>query len=84
MAEQSEFEEPLRKLKEQGADVEVISLKRETIKAWKNKNRGMEVDPDLSINEAKSRNCDALVLPGGIMNPRCASLEYKIIQAYFQ
>ncbi|PBQ33327.1 protease [Sphingobacteriaceae bacterium] len=67
--EQSEFEEPLNALKEAGAKVDIISLKKEKVKAWKDKNWGDEFAVDLGIEEADSQNYDALVLPGGVMNP---------------
>lgn len=67
--EQSEFEEPLKALKENGAKVEIISLKKGKIKAWKDKNWGDEFTADLAIEDADSDNYDALVLPGGVINP---------------
>ncbi len=67
--EQSEFEEPLKALKESGASIDVISLKKGKIKSWKGKDWGEEFEVNLSIEEAKSENYDALVLPGGVMNP---------------
>ena len=67
--EQSEFEEPLKALKKEGAEVDVISLKKGKIKAWKDSNWGDAFDVGLSIEEADSSAYDALVLPGGVMNP---------------
>lgn len=67
--EQSEFEKPLEALKENGAAVTVISLKKDKIKGWKDKNWGDEFEVDLAIADAKSDDYDALVLPGGVMNP---------------
>jgi protease I len=67
--EQSEFEEPLKALKKAGASVDIISLKKGTIKAWKGKDWGEEFVANLGIDEANSTEYDALVLPGGVMNP---------------
>ncbi len=67
--EQSEFEKPLQALKESGATVKIISLKKEKIKGWKDKNWGDEFEVDLAIGDANSEDFDALVLPGGVMNP---------------
>lgn len=67
--EQSEFEEPFKALKNEGAEVEIISLKKEKIKSWKDKNWGEEVDVDKAIDTVSSADYDALVLPGGVMNP---------------
>jgi protease I len=67
--EQSEFEMPLKTLLDQGAKVEVISLKKGKVKGWKDKNWGDEFEATVAIADAKSGNYDALVLPGGVMNP---------------
>jgi protease I len=67
--EQSELETPVRVLKEAGASVDIISLKSGKIKGWKEKNWGDEIDVDKTVAEADARDYDALVLPGGVMNP---------------
>ncbi len=67
--EQSEFEEPLKELKKEGATVDVISIEKGAVTAWKNKNWGDEFEANLSILDADSNEYDALVLPGGVMNP---------------
>src|SRR4051812_36046704 len=67
--EESEFTQPLEALKEAGATVEVISLKKDNIKSWSEKNWGAEYPVDKSIDEVDAKDYDALVLPGGVMNP---------------
>src|SRR3954469_4596779 len=67
--EQSEFEQPLEALKENGATVDIVSLKKGTIKAWKDKNWGEEFEATVGIDDADSSEYDALVLPGGVINP---------------
>lgn len=67
--EQSEFEEPLKTLKKEGAMVDVISLKKGSIKSWKDKNWGQEFEATVGIEDANSDDYDALVLPGGVINP---------------
>ncbi len=67
--EQSEFEVPRKALLDEGAQVDVISLKAGKVKAWKDKNWGDEFEVDHTIDEVESGNYDALVLPGGVMNP---------------
>ena len=63
------FRSPLNALKKEGAEVDVISLKKGKIKAWKDENWGDTFEVDLIIEEADSAIYDALVLPGGVMNP---------------
>jgi protease I len=67
--EQSELQQPLEALIKAGAAVEIVSLKKGKIKAWKDKNWGDEFEAVKSIDEVKSNQYDALVLPGGVMNP---------------
>jgi protease I len=67
--EQSELQTPLKELKNAGAAVEIVSLKKGKIKGWKENNWGEEVDVDKILDEVKSDDYDALVLPGGTMNP---------------
>ena len=67
--EESEFTEPLKALQNEGAQVDVISLKKEKVKSWAGKDWGKEYDTDKSIDEVDAKDYDALVLPGGVMNP---------------
>lgn len=67
--EQSELEKPLEALKDNGADVTIISLKKGNIKGWDKKDWGSEVEATLAVKDAKASDYDALVLPGGVMNP---------------
>lgn len=67
--EQSELMVPRDKLKEAGATVHVATPDGQAIKGWHEKNWGDSVDADLKISDAKVEDYDALVLPGGQMNP---------------
>ncbi len=67
--EQSELQQPLNVLRDLGANVKIVSLKAGTIKGWEKKDWGAEIDVDLTVAEAGSGQFDALVLPGGVMNP---------------
>ncbi|QCO67936.1 type 1 glutamine amidotransferase [Luteimonas yindakuii] len=67
--EQSELLEPRRRLKEAGFDVEVISPERGEIRGWKDKDWGDTVAVDRVLGDASADDYDALVLPGGVINP---------------
>ena len=67
--EQSEFQQPFDALTGAGASVDVISLEGGMIKGWKDKNWGDEVAVTKTVAEADAKDYDALVLPGGVMNP---------------
>src|SRR5690606_3527030 len=67
--EQSELFEPKRALEEEGAIVHIISLRPSKIKAWNKTNWGKSIAVDMTVREAWSMEFDALVLPGGVLNP---------------
>ncbi|HEY9535060.1 MAG TPA: type 1 glutamine amidotransferase domain-containing protein [Mucilaginibacter sp.] len=67
--EQVELTSPVEALKFAGARVEVISPKSGVIKAWDKTDWGIEVDVDKVLSEANPDDYDALVLPGGVLNP---------------
>lgn len=67
--EQSELTVPRDKLKQAGAEVHVASPTGRAIRGWKHTDWGESVDVDLKIAEAKPDRYDALVIPGGQINP---------------
>jgi protease I len=67
--EQSELMEPLRQLRAAGASVTVISPDEGQIKGWKGSDWGQTVDVDLALADTQVADFDALILPGGQMNP---------------
>jgi deglycase len=67
--EQSELTEPKTALEQAGARVDVISLAPGSIRGWRHGNWGDEVPVDALIADVRADDYDALVLPGGVMNP---------------
>ena len=67
--EQSELESPVEALKKEGAIVEIISLKSGEIKAMKDHEWSNSVAVDKTVSDAKVSDYDALLLPGGVLNP---------------
>jgi protease I len=67
--EQSELMEPRRALDEAGAKTVVVSPTDRKVKGWNHKEWGNEVPVDLPLKSAKAEDFDALLLPGGVMNP---------------
>lgn len=67
--EQSELFQPLRALKGAGAEVDIISLKKGKIQAWDKKSWGKTIDVTDTADSADPTDYDALMLPGGVMNP---------------
>jgi protease I len=77
--EQSELEVPLKSLRDKGATVDVVSLKSGEIKGWDKKNWGAAVKVDKVLADAKPADYDALVLPGGQINPDLLRVEKDAI-----
>jgi len=68
--EQSELTDPKKLLEGWGATTTVVSPAEEgSIKGWKEKDWGDAVNVDLALSGANAAEFDALVLPGGQMNP---------------
>lgn len=67
--EQVELTEPRRALEEAGAKVDLISPETGRVKAWDESDWGREFDVDVALSDASPEEYDALVLPGGVMNP---------------
>ncbi|HEY4129232.1 MAG TPA: type 1 glutamine amidotransferase domain-containing protein [Gemmatimonadaceae bacterium] len=67
--EQVELIEPRKALDEAGAKTTLISPKSGKIKAWQHDHWGDELTVDLALDSAKPDDFDALLLPGGVMNP---------------
>src|SRR5512133_3140534 len=67
--EESELFQPLEALKKTGAEVLIVSPEKGKIKGWKHGNWGKEIDVDITIDKADESDFDALVLPGGVINP---------------
>jgi len=77
--EQVELTEPQKFLKNEGAEVHVVSLKSGSIKGWDMTDWGDKVDVDKTIDEVKVADYDALVLPGGQINPDKLRLEPSVV-----
>jgi len=67
--EESELFDPKEALEAAGAKVEIISLHSGKIKAWKHTEWGREISVDATVDETTGVQYDALMIPGGVMNP---------------
>jgi len=78
--EQVELTEPRKTLEEAGATVEVIAPKSGEIRGWRSKEWGDKIKVDRALDHANIAEYDALVLPGGVMNPDHLRMEPKAVQ----
>ncbi len=67
--EQIELTEPLKALREAGADVELLAPESGEIKAFEHLDKGDTFPVDRRVSEADPGDYDGLVLPGGVANP---------------
>jgi protease I len=77
--EQAELAEPRKALEDAGATTEIISPKGGEIKGWKLKDWGDKVKVNRTLDEARPSDYDALVLPGGVINPDHLRMEPKAV-----
>lgn len=78
--EQSELEGPKSRLDEAGYDTVVVSPEDGEITGWDEKDWGSPVKVDLTVDEAEAGEFDALVLPGGQINPDVLRMNDKAVQ----
>jgi protease I len=67
--EQAELEGPLTALEDAGATVSIVSPKTGEIQGMKHADKGDTFTVDLALSDANAEDFDALVIPGGLMNP---------------
>lgn len=78
--EQVELLEPRKALEEAGAKTQVVSPKDGKIKGWNMKEWGKEVSVNIPLKSAKPEEFDALLLPGGVMNPDKLRMDPDAVQ----
>ena len=67
--EEVELTSPKNALEKAGARVDIISTQKEKVKGWEHDHWSIELPVDVQLQDAKPEDYDALVLPGGVMNP---------------
>jgi protease I len=67
--EQVELTEPRKALDQAGAKTEIVSPAAGQVKGWNHTEWGDRLPVDVPLQQAKPENYDALLLPGGVMNP---------------
>jgi protease I len=85
--EQVELTEPRKALDEAGARTTLVSPKSDKIKAWQHDHWGDELSVDLPLSQARVDDYDALLLPGGVMNPDTLRMDpaaVQFVRSFFQ
>lgn len=84
--EQVELTEPQKALEAEGATTEIISPKKNSVKGWNKTEWGDSFAVDTVLDEARAQEYDALLLPGGVMNPdklRMNSTAVSFVKSFF-
>lgn len=78
--EQVELTAPVAALRQEGAEVHVVSNRKEKIQGFRHLDRGDEIKVDMSLDEVEADKYDGLVLPGGVVNPDALRLAPQAIE----
>jgi protease I len=84
--EQSELEKPRQALEDAGAETHIVSPESHVIRAWDKDKFGDTIPVDIELSNADANDYDALLLPGGVMNPdklRAIPEAVEFVQAFF-
>lgn len=85
--EEVELSSPKEAYEKEGFTVEVVSDKSGVIKAWASTNWGKDYKVDKTLDQVSAEEYDALVLPGGVINPdklRINDKAVKFIDQFFK
>lgn len=67
--EEVELTSPKKALEDAGAEVEIVSPQKEKVKAWSHDHWSIELPVDAHVEDADPNEYDALMVPGGVLNP---------------
>jgi protease I len=85
--EQEELTSPKQALEEAGAVTHIVSPKRGKVKGWDHTQWGQEIPVDVNVEQANANDYDALLLPGGVMNPdklRTSKPAVQFVRSFFE
>lgn len=77
--EESELFEPLTALREAGAEAAIVSIKEGQIQGVRHDKPGRSIAVDLTVDSAREEGFQALLLPGGVMNPDALRMNEKAV-----
>jgi protease I len=84
--EQIEMTSPREALEGAGAETDLISIEDDEVKGWEHIEWGDTFEVDVRIDDADPDDYDALLLPGGVMNPdklRRNETVQRFVRAFF-
>jgi len=78
--EQVELEKPREALDHEGAETHIVSPRSGRVRGWQSKEWGDELPVDVPLDNARADDYDALLLPGGVMNPDALRWQPKAVE----
>ena len=84
--EQIELTEPRKALDQAGADTHLVSPKDDEVRGWNFTDWGQSLPVDLKLDDTRPQDFDALLLPGGVINPdklRMIPAAVQFVKAFF-
>ena len=78
--EEVELTSPKKALEDAGARVEIVSPQKEKVKAWAHDHWSIELPVDVNVEEADPNDYDALMIPGGVLNPDKMRMNDKCVE----
>jgi len=67
--EESELTSPKKAMEDAGIKVDIVSPQKDKVKAWNHDHWSIELPVDVNLSDAHPDDYDALMIPGGVMNP---------------
>jgi protease I len=84
--EQVEMTEPRQALEQAGAQTHIVSPQQGQVQGWNHHDRADQFPVDVPLEQANPDDYDALLLPGGVMNPdqlRTNETAVKFVKSFF-
>lgn len=78
--EEVELTSPKKALEEAGAEVKIVSPQKEKVKAWDHDHWSIELPVDIQVENANAADFDALVIPGGVINPDKMRVNHNCVE----
>ncbi len=78
--EESELTSPKKALEEAGVTVHIVSPQKEKVKGWNHDHWSIELPVDKNLSDVNAEDYDALIVPGGVMNPDLMRLNENCVE----
>jgi protease I len=78
--EEVELTSPKQALEDAGAEVDIVSPQKKIVKGWDHDHWSIELPVDVTIDDADPGDYDALMVPGGVLNPDQMRINEKCVE----